>query len=451
MEGTGKVETYLRDEIASPRYESEKVVYVADPMVDEIDLGDLVRKLVSQWKILALVLVVGLMFSIAGSYYLTRSHLVEAIVRLPNVNELGDIGNQKLLKVSPEVALGRFLDQLTLPKIQVAVFEESSLFHALSEESLLSPAQIFSGIRKELTANRIKHSYYELDKTEKTPLKEVSISLASSKPELVAEYIQALIEKAEKEALSGIFDDIAAIKDNRIKNINDQLHSLTLAADASRLAEIKRLEEKNSEIIAGLRMQINLKVSAARKNRENQIVRVEEALATAQVLNIVDPVTWDDLRSSRDSSQIINEFGGTDKSAPHYFQGTRILKAELNRLRSRQDDRPFVGGLTDLGKQIEELENDPKIAALKGRQDDAIYIEKYDELQRELSQLIQVPAVFDNVHLAVVSQQAVIAPESTRNPYLIVLAGAFLSGVLGLILALILIAMPKKETLKIAT
>ncbi len=444
------MESYLRDEIASPRYESEKVVYVTEPMADEIDLGDLIRKLIGQWKFIALVLVVGLMVSVTGSFYLTRSHLVEAFVRLPNVNELGDISDQRLLEVSTEIALERFLDQLTLQKNQVAVFEESLLFHSLSEESQLTPAQIFSGIRRKLEVNRIKHSYYELNKTEKTPLKEVSISLASSKPELAAEYIQTLVEKAEKEALSGIFDDIAAIKDSRIKDINDQLHYLTLAADASRLAEIKRLEEINREMTAGLRMQINLKIGVARKNRENQIIRVAEAFATAQVLNIVDPVTWDDLRSSRDSSQIINEFGGTDKSAPHYFQGTRILQAELNRLKLREDDKPFVNGLTDLEKKINELDNDPKIAALKARQDDTIYIEKFDELQRELSQLIQVPTRFDNVQLAVVSQQVVINPEPTRNPYLIILVGTFLSGFLGLFLALMRTSLSKKETLKIA-
>ncbi len=64
-------------------------------------------------------------------------------------------------------------------------------------------------------------------------------------------------------------------------------------------------------------------------------------------------------------------------------------------------------------------------------------LEKYDELQRILSQMIQVPIRFDNVQLAVVSQRAVIHPKPIRNPVLIFLVGVVLSGFLALFLALI--------------
>ncbi len=111
MEKTSKLESYRRDEIVPPGYESEKVVYVAEPSVDEIDLGDFIRKLASQWKFIVLVLAVGFILSIGGSFYLTRSHLVEAVVRLSNVNELGDINDQKLLEVpiEPVLNLKRFV------------------------------------------------------------------------------------------------------------------------------------------------------------------------------------------------------------------------------------------------------------------------------------------------------------------------------------------------------
>ena len=183
-----------------------------------------------------MVLLIGSILSLAGSFYLTRAHLVEAIVRLPNVNELGDIKDQDILEVSPDTALEIFVDHLNKPDTQVQVFEQSALFENLSKESQLTSSQIFSNIRKNILVSRVKHNYYELEKSEKTPFKEVSLSIKSSNPELAADYIRALMVKAHSEALNELSNDIVAVKENRIKAIKDQLQSLTLAADASRKA-----------------------------------------------------------------------------------------------------------------------------------------------------------------------------------------------------------------------
>ncbi|MCP4487381.1 MAG: hypothetical protein GY820_08700 [Gammaproteobacteria bacterium] len=435
MENRNKLGFNGIDEVTAQRYRSEKVIYVSDPVDDEVNLGELIRKLSTEWKTMALVMVLGLLVSWAGSMHLTRSYLVEAIIRLPNINEIGDLGDQELFDVSPRIAFARYVDQLTLPSTQSDVFEESKLFAEISEDSELSSNQIFFSIRDGLLISRVKRSHYELDKTEKTPFKEISISLQSSKPELAAEYLQQLTDKAHSNALDNLFRDTAVTKDNRIREIEDQLNFMTKAADASRKAEITRLEEKNQGLIVGLKMQIALKIEHARKVRENKVIQVTEALNTANGLEIVQPVTWDDLRASREISQIINEFGGTDKSMPRYFQGTRILTAELNRLKSRKDDRPFIKDLPDIQKQISLLENDPKIAALRVRKDDTIYVEKFDELQQQLAQLIQTPVKFENVQLAVVSQQAIVSPTPTRNPLLIMSIGLLLSSMAALFIA----------------
>jgi len=445
VENRKVVEPRPIETVSSVRFGSENMVYVADQSNDEINLGELISNIISEWKSIALVLIIGSLLSVVSSLVLTKSYVVDAIIRLPNVNELGSISDQELLEITPEKALGIFVDHLTEPEIQVEVFEQSSLFETLSKDSQMTSSQIFSGIRKKLSVSRVKHQYYELEKSEKTPFKEVNISLLSSEPKLAAEYIEALIKRAHVEAIAELTDDIVWTKRNRIRAINDQLHSLTLATAASRNAEIKRLEEKNRELVSGLQKQILLQIKKAKRDRENRIVQVEEALATAKDLDIIDPVTWDDLRTNRKNSQITNEFGGTDETAPRYFQGTRILSAELNRLKSRQNDKPFIKDLVDLEKKIEELENDPKIDALKSRQDDTIYIEKFDELHQELSRLIQTPVSFENSNLALVTQNAVVAPGPTRNPVLIILTGVFISGFVGILFALVRVSIRNKD------
>ena len=45
---------------------SEEVVHVIDPGIDEIDLGELLRKLFSEWKAFLLVMAAGLLMSLVG-------------------------------------------------------------------------------------------------------------------------------------------------------------------------------------------------------------------------------------------------------------------------------------------------------------------------------------------------------------------------------------------------
>lgn len=423
----------------------ENLVYVMEPPDDEINLGEFFQNLLAEWKTILLVMIAGLLLSLFAAFVLTRAHLVESVVRAPTVNELADVNNQSLLNISPGIALGKFVDELLSYELQIAVFEQSDLYRHLSEDSSLDSSQIFSDIQADLAVNRVQHDYYELDKEEKTPFKEIRISLPSSNPELAAGYIDALIGSAKSNTVSQLSRDITEIKNYKIKAIRDQLDSLSAAANAGRIAQIRRLQESNEEKIAGLQMQIDLAIENARIKRENAIIRVEEALKTAKKLNIVDPVTWDDLRTSRIASQITNEFGGADKTIPHYFQGTRILTAELDKLKSREDDRPFISIIPDLEQQIKALENDPKIAALEARQNDTIYIEKFDELQRSLSQLIAEPTQFNNTQLAVVSQKPLVSPKPVRNPLLVIIVGLFLSGILALFIGMLMVSFRKRR------
>ena len=107
----------------------------------------------------------------------------------------------------------------------------------------------------------------------------------------------------------------------------------------------------------------------------------------ASAAGIEEPVTLKELSGSRGSRQVIDEIGDIERSTPLYFRGTRLIKFELDQLKSREDDRPLVADLAEMENKILAAQNDPVVAALKRRVNDAIYIEKFDDLQRELSNL----------------------------------------------------------------
>lgn len=425
---------------------SQEIRYIMeDPNYDEIDLGSALMKLVGQWKIIFSIIIFGSILSIVFAFISPKTFLVDAIISRSSADELGDFGSQGLVDSAPENALLNFVDELVSADNQVETFIVSPLFASLSENSTLSPQQLFSGIRKEMTITRVKQDYYALEKNEKVPLKEIRISLKSTQPDLASNYIQLLLNKTHDRALASLSDDVLAIKENKISAVNNKLLALSSAAENSRIAKIQRLEETNLEQISKLELQFKLKVAAAEKTREIQIIRVEEALSIAKLLDIFEPITWDDLRKTRETSQITNEFGGTDQSKPLYFQGERILMAELKRLNARQDDKPFIDGLTEIETQIEELKNDPAIAALKARSNDAIYIETYDVLQQELYNLKIVPTDFSKTRLMIIRQNPLISAEPLQSPMLIVAIGIIMSGFLAMFIAIIRIILSREE------
>lgn len=417
------------------------IVYYNEVANDEINLGDLIRNLIREWKTMAVVMVIGVISAIAIALYQPKVYLVETSLRIPGVSEMGDLQEQNILKITPVMALRRFVDQLRAADILEETLERSSWSKELPANSALDVSQKIKGLINQLSVAVVRHDFYELEKGEKAPFKEINVSLQSTEPKIAAEFLRLLIKNAQDGALVSFSNDISRIKNTRVSKIREQLRSLTLAAKQSRQAEISRLKEANQESIARLKQQIDLKIRQAIQDRENRIVQLSEALKIATELEIREPVIWDDLRPLRKSTQITNEIGDNDSSAPLYFRGTRLLNAELVQLKERKDDKPFIVGLTELEKQILEFQDDQKIVALMSRENDMIYVEKYDDLQRQLSDLLEQQAQFENSQTAIVTQPALVPTRPMGSFRRIILGGVLLSGFLALMVALIRVSM----------
>jgi LPS O-antigen subunit length determinant protein (WzzB/FepE family) len=441
------MEKMVQPEALSHGRKADDIIYYRDISNDEIDLGLLLLSLAKEWKAMAVVMVIGVLGSIALALFLPKDYLIEAMLRAPTVHELGDINSQEIIAVTPADALGRVVDQILAPDVQKQTLENSELVKKLSETSSLTTSQLTAKIQEDLSLTRVRYAHYELEKGDKTPFKEVSIALKSSEPELAVDYIQLLIDNAQAGAMAKFSNDVRSLKDKRIKNLQDQLASLSLAEKQIREAEIIRLQETNQESIVKLQQQIDLEIRQAIQDRDNRIIQLEEALKTAQALGIEDPVTWDDLRPQQSTpAQINNELGGESIPAPLYFRGTRILRAELDMIRSREDIKPFVAGLTALEKQIMENKNDPKIAALQTRANDTIYLEQYDKIQREITGLVEQPTQFESTQMAVISQPALAPPRPMRGSMIIVLIGILLSGFLALIVVIVRVSIRNSKS-----
>ena len=409
---------------------------------DELDLGQLIRNLIIEWKLIASVTAVGAIASVFIALSLPKIYQVNSIISLPTQQQLGSATEQNLIPINPEVAFNGLLVQLSNSEVQKTAYKNSSLPAKLSENAPELNLEVsFLEFQKSLKIERLDHAYNQTSKDEVAPLRDIKISAESQHPAEITNFINQLLDAANTHALQEFEFTVAKAKSQQIKQLKLDLENLTSAAETARKAKIQRMEEANNLKIAQLEQQLTTLLTSAKETRENRIIALEEALATAKSLNIVEPVTWDDLRPNRQPSQITNELGETTKASPLYFQGSRILSAEIQRLKSRKDDTPFISNYDQIKQDIQNLKNDPEIAALKIRENDTIYIDRFDELNQKLSVLQTVPetfpeTTFKNITLSPVMPQYPIKP----NKKLIAVAGTVFAGFLALFLAIIRIA-----------
>lgn len=93
------------------------------------------------------------------------------------------------------------------------------------------------------------------------------------------------------------------------------------------------LEEQASTLRAGQQQQ-----------RQHEIIRLEEALALAEAIGLEEPPS---------AGNLITSYSGETT----YMRGARALRSELELLRNRQNDDPFIEGLPTISKRLELLNN----------------------------------------------------------------------------------------------
>ena len=205
----------------SPRYRD--ISYYKETSSDIIDLGDLFRNLIKEWKAMAVVMVIGVIGAIAIALYLPKEYLIESMLRVPSTEELGNLTEQSIVEINSDTALRRVVDQLLSPDVILESFESSKWMNWYSENSSLNASQISKNIRDKLSIVVVRHDYYELANTEKAPFKVINVSLRSSQPELAAKYVLVLVKNAHGEAVANLSTEISRTKNTRVSKIQEQL------------------------------------------------------------------------------------------------------------------------------------------------------------------------------------------------------------------------------------
>ncbi len=113
---------------------------------------------------------------------------------------------------------------------------------------------------------------------------------------------------------------------------------------------LSNLDYRLRQQIENIEYTISSKRKFAKKRREDRIVMLEEALHTAEALELkerfnTNPILYED--SSQAGDIAINTV-----NTPTYYRGTRALLAEIDILRNRTSDDPFITILRDLEEEL---------------------------------------------------------------------------------------------------
>ena len=235
-------------------------------------------------------------------------------------------------------------------------------------------------------------------------------------------------------------------REDQIRDIENNIFNQREKAKKHRMDDIKKLENL-----------IKSKRAMAKIQREDKIKLYEEAAIIAFNLGFKDIVETTNIVQNTQNSQNSQM---ESSSTPLYYRGFRALNAEIEYLKNRKSDDPFISDLRGMQDELDKLRNresdDPYIFGLRELQVkvDRLLSKKSDytifpglrSLQEELALLRSIKIDEEGQH-AVTIDQAAYPPKYpiARNRKMIVTLGAVAGLFLGIFLAFFVSFLQKQK------
>lgn len=352
---------------------------------DEIDLFELVISIVSQWKLILLIAIIGTLISIAYAKSIPKQFENYTQLRKPIITDI------KIIKLN---GYDVNLESLFL-----------RLHNNLKSPEIFKNYLILSGVISKLYPNL---------KSE-TEIKQAVIGMTSN---LSVNFVDGNYEKTKSDSPSDVFQvRLSSTNENSAISIINKYVKDTEQDILKKIKErgqysINLRKQEIEETIFGLR-------NLAKQQRFNAIADLKETLKLALTMDVKKPLLT--VPANNSDSTNLTLFLSESKQQQKYMVGSDYLKAEIDRLESR---------------------------GLNSDSDDA-FIPKLPNLLSELSVLNERSFNFDGAKLFIVDKLAEIGDAPAKpNKKLIVLIGMLLSIFFALFLALIVATIKKRKLLE---
>jgi LPS O-antigen subunit length determinant protein (WzzB/FepE family) len=369
---------------------------------DEIDLGALLEKLIGQSKLILTIVAVGTLLSVAVALLLPRIYQQEVILSMPVESNIAVLNANGSTEYTPIDIFKRYYD------------------------SLRSPDQFESFVKDRDYLGRL---YPDSDQTDSTLIWKLKKNFVIDVLEPAPEQKGLIVTMPERIGLK--------IRHRRENVITDLLNEYVDVVGNSLILDI--ISEQKVQIghdLATIDRSIALLRLGAAKERENEIIRIQEALRMAKKLQIEKPTYLGDFSNRNNSTSSKTEINLSDnQELPLYLMGVDYLEVRLEELINRGSYESALDESRDLK---EEIISGKDTASVREHKNDDPYIEELPALLAEKEKLQRLSLNFDGAKMMKAEKSAVETGESVKpNRMLIVIIGAVLSGFLAVLIGLI--------------
>jgi len=404
--------------------------YTAD---DEIDLFELAAGLIAEKvTIISIFLIVTLL---AGLYaFLSpKTYEVNASFLPPLEKDIITLNYPGVLDVSSNRVYGQFVEVITSPDLGIYLFNDPSIEQRFSDPDK-NASNIIASLMKSISVSLPIESKTKV-LTGQSLL--VNLSVQRSTAEEAYLLVSSIIDTVNKNAKSELLDDVLKTLDEKLILNRKEFELENQRINQELAAEISRLHEADQEEKKVILEEIKLLRQKAAQQRSFQISRLETDLALAQQLGIKRPVDPLDYRRELGTTTTIDL---TSRVPSRYWLGTEILEAEIQALKKRSSDDPYIDVLPDLQKKLSALENNYRIDTLKARTDNFPFSESLRKLKKMETELLQTQQRLQAADFEVfrMAQTPALPTHPIKPKKMMILAlGAVAGGMLGIMAGLI--------------
>ena len=261
------------------------------------------------------------------------------------------------------------------------------------------------------------------------------LSINGENPDVLSEYLDELASKANKKTVLNIGNLEQQMISNRLEDMTFEKNMLLAKAKEDRLSQILRIKEEDAQKIRELNDLIERARYKAKKERLNDIHTLTAAAKLAGSLGIIE----NNLGKITDSSNDINlniAINDDDDLPEWYLFGEKALLERVELLKSRTSDDSFISELVSINNQINAIQNNNLLQTLEERQDDSPFIAGISELVVESTKLKSIVINMTGIDAMQIQQYAFASvqpiPNNSKNRLLIVLAlfGGFVMSII---------------------
>jgi len=408
---------------------------------DEIDLRALINSILAR-KFLVIGLT-GFVTVLAILYALNLTPIYKATSSFtsPSSVSLATINKLKLTTETKDSIFTEFLNQLSSKNLQkIAFLKGDFLTKFNSDNSPIDDVDAFiSGVTRSVSVQSPSLTKKDQDLGFLTELP-YSVTMEGASAEFISEYLNALVNLANSQAIIEFIKLNDLEISNRIDEISIESDLLIRQAERSRFSQIKRIKEEEDQKIRQINDQIDRARYSAKENRLNQIVSLIDSAKLAKSLGIIEN-NFKLINGDGSQSELTIAIGESKELPEWYLYGEKALTQRLELLENRISDDPFIPELVTLNNQLDEVLNNNLLITLEKRQDDSPFIDELVKLEIEKIKLESTIVSIIGVN-AMQLNQISIPPKNPIKPNkrMIVLLAFIGSFMMSIFLALIISA-----------